>query len=344
MHHKTCSTILAAFAAAGLLGLAAGASAQTIELKMSTFLPPPHGANTDFYPWWRDELAKRTGGKVKLTLFPAGSAFGQLEPQFDQARDGAVDISHGLTSQPRGRFPRTSIMDVPFLAKTADGMSRTLWAMFDKYLAEEYKGVKVLALHAHNGGLIHTREREVKVADDLKGLRVRAPSAAVTEMLKYLGADAVALPAPAIYENMQKGVIGGFVMPWDPIYSFKLQEVTKYHLSAGTYTVSFFVVMNQSKYDSLPADVKKAIDETTGQSLVNRFGPWWDAWDAKGREVAEKAGNKINQLSDAEREDWRRKLQPMIDSYLASIEKQGIANAREIYAEAAKLAAQFEKK
>ena len=102
--------------------------------------------------------------------------------------------------------------------------------------------------------------------------------------------------------------------------------------------------MNQKKYDSLPADVKKAIDDTTGQGLVNRFGPWWNSWDEKGREVAIKAGNKINDLSESERAEWRKKLEPMIDAYLASVEKQGVANAREIYREAVRLAAEYEKK
>jgi TRAP-type transport system periplasmic protein len=333
--------VLMAFAFAAL---AVPAGAQTIELKMSTFLPPPHGGNTDFYPWLRDELDKKSGGRLKLTLFPGGSSFGQLEPQYDQAKDGAVDISHGLTSQPRGRFPRTSILDVPFLTRSADAASKTLWALLPKYLAPEYQDVKVLALHAHNGGLIHTRDKEVKTADDLKGLRLRTPSAAVTDMLKYLGADAVAIPAGQIYENLQKGTVGGFVMPWDPLYSFKLQEVTTYHLNAGTYTVSFFVVMNKRKYDGLPAEAKKAIDETTGQVLVDRFGAWWDAWDAKGKEVAVKAGNKVNELSETERAQWREKLKPMIDAYLAGLEKQGVGNAREIYAEAQKLIVQYEKK
>jgi hypothetical protein len=59
-----------------------------------------------------------------------------------------------------------------------------------KYLAEEYSQVKVLALHAHNGGLIHTRGKLVRTMDDLKGLRIRTPSPAVSSMLEHLGATA----------------------------------------------------------------------------------------------------------------------------------------------------------
>src|SRR3546814_11320629 len=62
----------------------------------------------------------------------------------------------------------------PFLVQTANAASRTLWDMYPKYFAQEFPdSVKVLALHAHNAGLIHTREKQVKTMDDLKGLRIR---------------------------------------------------------------------------------------------------------------------------------------------------------------------------
>src|SRR3546814_6338897 len=83
------------------------------------------------------------------------------------------------------------------------------------------------------------------------------------------------------------------VFPWDPINSFRLFEVTKYHLDARSYTVSFYFVMNKKKYDSLPADVKTAIDDTTGDALAVKFSDWWNAWDAPGLEAARKKGNEI---------------------------------------------------
>src|SRR3546814_9651886 len=90
------------------------------------------------------------------------------------------------------------------------------------------------------------------------------------------------------------------VFPWDPINSFRLFEVTKYHLDARSYTASFYFVMNKKKYDSLPADVKTAIDDTTGDALAVKFGDWWNAWDAPGLEAARKKGNVITSLTRSE--------------------------------------------
>ncbi len=320
------------------------AQAETITLKISSFLPSSHPTQTDFIEPWAKQIEEKTGGKVKFEIYPAGSAFGHVAKQLDQVRAGVVDIAHGLTGFPRGRMPRTLITDMPFLVKTADAASRTLWDLYkDGDIAADYKGLKVLALHAHNAGLIHSRDKQIKTMEDMKGMRLRTPSQAISMMLKSLGATPVGLPPTQVYENLQKGVINGTVFPYDAIHGFKLYEVLDYHLDAKAYTTSFFFVMNERKFKALPADVQKAIDEVSGQVLVNKFGPWWNKWDSAGQADVQKKGNPVISLSDEERNKWRTTLAPMIDEYLASIEKQGVKNARAIYEKAQKLVTKYEK-
>jgi TRAP-type C4-dicarboxylate transport system substrate-binding protein len=327
------------------LGLAAsGATAQTIELKMSHYVAPTHGWTTDFMRAWIDEVNRKSGNKLKVDIHGAGSAYGAAPRQYDQVVNGVVDIANGLRAIPAGRFPKTSIIEMPFLVNSADAATRTLWAMYPKYFADEYKDVKVLVLHAHNGALIHTRSKPVTTMEDLKGMRIRSPGGAVNEFLKALGGEPVGMPPTEIYENLQKGVIEGVATTWDLVNSAKLAEVTKYHLDANLYVVSFYFVMNKQRYEGLPADVRKAIDETSGDWLVERFGAWWDKWDELGREAAKARGNVTNRLSKEERARWERQAQPAVDAWLAKMEKEGAPNARELYAEAKRLVAQFEKR
>lgn len=328
-----------------LVGFAAPALAQETELKLSHFLPAGHGMHRDWFVPWGEELAKRTNGKVKVTVFPAGSAFGNPARQLEQAVSGVVDVAHGLRGVPAGRFPRMGMIEFPFLVETANAASRTLWDMYPKHFAQEFPdSVKVLALHAHNAGLIHTREKQVKTMDDLKGLRIRSPSPQINAMLQQLGATPVGLPPGEVYENLQRGVIDGAVFPWDPINSFRLFEVTRYHLDARSYTASFYFIMNKRKYDSLPADVRKAIDDTTGVNLTDRFGDWWNQWDAPGLELAMKKGNVMSSLSDAERNRWREALKPTTEKLLGELEGQGVKDARAIFAEMQQRIAKIEGK
>ncbi len=321
-------TILAATAALALV--ATGAEAAT-TLKLSSYLPPQHGINTDFIASWTDQVTECTGGEVTFDVYPGGTPLGNVAKQQEQVLAGVVDLAVGLNGIPRGRFPRTSIVDLPFLTRDAGAASQMLWELYPEYLAPEYQGLEVLALFAHNGGLIHTTDRKVETMEDMQGLRIRTPSPAISDMLTALGATPQGLPPGEVYEALQKGTLDGTVFPWDPVASFGLNEVLEYHLDAGAYTVPFFFVMNERKYDALPENVRACIDEASGDALVAKFGDWWDKWDAVGREQAEAAGHQIAELSDEERARWREALQPMITAYLESLKGQGVENPEEIY-------------
>ncbi|MEC9482556.1 MAG: TRAP transporter substrate-binding protein [Halomonas sp.] len=317
--------------AAGIMLAVSGTVAAQTTLKVSHYLPPVHGIHTDFIVPWTEQVTACTNGEVQFEIYPGGTQLGNVAKQQEQVIAGVVDIAHGLHGIPRGRFPRTSLIELPFMTRDAGAASETLWEMYSDYLAPEYRGLKVLALHAHNGGLVHTAEKKVETMEDMQGLRLRTPSPAVSAMLTALGATPQGLPPGEVYENIQKHVIDGTVFPWDPVKSFGLNEVLNYHLEAGAYTVPFFFVMNQRKYDSLPENVQACIDQASGDALVAKFGDWWDTWDAAGRQEAEAAGHVITELSEAERERWREALQPTIETYIEQTQAQGVDNAREIY-------------
>ncbi|EKV26645.1 hypothetical protein C882_2272 [Caenispirillum salinarum AK4] len=319
----------AAIAAAAVTLSAGTASAET-TLKLSHYLPPVHGIHTDFIVPWTEQVTECTNGEVQFEIFPGGTQLGNVAKQQEQVLAGVVDIAHGLHGIPRGRFPRTSLIELPFLTEDAGAASETLWELYPEYLAPEYRGMKVLALHAHNGGLIHTANTKVETMEDMEGLRLRTPSPAVSQMLTALGATPQGLPPGEVYENIQKNVIDGTVFPWDPVKSFGLNEVLNYHLEAGAYTVPFFFVMNERKFDSLPENAQSCIDEASGEALVSKFGGWWDKWDAAGRQEAVEAGHTITELTEEERQRWREALQPVTESYIAEVGQQ-VDNAQEIY-------------
>jgi TRAP-type C4-dicarboxylate transport system substrate-binding protein len=294
---------------AGLLASGAVLGAPSIlrgqgvtELKLSHFVPPSHGMHTQFLEPWAREVEQRSDGALRIQVFPGTAALGNVVRQYDQVLAGVTDIGYGLTGMPRGRFPRTSVIEMPFLTPDAGVATRTLWALLPKYLAEEYSQVKVLALHAHNGGLIHTRDRLVRTMDDLKGLRIRTPSPAVSSMLEYLGAAPVGLPPGQVYESLQKGAIDGTVFPWDPVHSYRLAEVLTHHLEARAYTVPFYFVMNKGSYERLPDELRTVIDEASGDALISRFGRLWDEWDRPGREDA--IARRTRSPSSARRSAW----------------------------------------
>ncbi|MEQ5778114.1 MULTISPECIES: TRAP transporter substrate-binding protein [unclassified Thalassospira] len=338
-------TILGLLAGATALAGATCANAADITLKISHYLPPSHGFQKDFLEPWAKQLEEKTNGKVEVKIYDATSAFGKIDRQADQVRAGVIDMAVGLNGIPRDRYPAASIIEMPFLVKYADSGSETLWNLYKEgMLGSDYKDFKVLALFTHEGGLIHTLDKPVRSLDDLKGLRLRTPSPAVSAMLESYGASPVGLPPSAIYENLQKGNIDGLVTTWDLVNAVKANELLKYHTDAGAYVAGFYFLMNQKKFESLPEDVRKAIDEISGDPLVAKFGDWWDKWEAAGKADAVKHGNEIIEIDDKTRAEWKDAVQPMIKDYLEGLKAKGVKDPEAIYKRAQELVAQFDTK
>jgi len=323
---------------------AAGAGAQEkIELKFSHYAPPVHGFQVDIIEPWIADLEKRTGGKLTARIFAANSPFGNIANQADQVKAGVTDIAWGLNGVPRGRFPRSMIIDLPFMASSSNAASKTLWSMRDGLLADDYKDFKLIALHCHPAGGFFTRTKKVTTLDDLKGLRIRAPSAQIQNLLQNLGAVPVTMGPAQAYEALEKGTIDGASLIYDGLYAFRLHTLVKYFLDVKIYTTCFHVVMNPRKFESLPADLRKAIDETTGDAWVNRVGALWNKWDATARTASLARGMEETIVPDATRAEWEAKLKPFIEAQIADTEKQGVPNARAIYDEMKKRVAEFSK-
>lgn len=316
---------------------------QPIELKLAHFLPTANGIHKDFLEPWSRDLEACSGGKVKVAIYPAGTQLANIARLYEEVQTGVVDIAHGLSGVPAGRFERVRLMELPFMVKTADAAAKTSWDLYETYLAPDFSGVKVLALHSPNAGQIHTVAKRVRSIDDLKGLRIRFPSEAIKLMLEQLGAVPVGLPPGAVYENMEKGVIDGAAFTWDTMDSFKLAEITKYHLDANFYVTTFWFAMNKARYDGLPKDVQACVDKLSGKALAPKFGPWWTEWDRIGLDLVKQRNHPIDSLSPAERAQWIKALEPMVEKYLAGLEAKGIGNAREIYAKMKEKIASYDK-
>jgi TRAP-type C4-dicarboxylate transport system substrate-binding protein len=137
-------------------------------------------------------------------------------------RSGTIDIALGLRGAEGDAFPRTSIIELPFLVRDATTGSRALWTLFQKgAFGPEFSEFKVLALFVQNPGLLHTARKPVTVVDDIKGLRLRAPNQAAAAALTQVGALPVILQVNDVMPAVQSGQIEGIVTNWgNPLPGF----------------------------------------------------------------------------------------------------------------------------
>lgn len=287
------------------------ATQQPIVLKLSHFLGPTSFFELDFAQPWAKELEAKTGGTVKVAIYNASSPFGDVTQQALQVRDGTVDIALGLRGAEGDRFPRSAIIELPFVVRDALTGSRALWRLYQEgRLGNEYQDYKVLALFVHNPGLIHTATKRIVTPADLKAVRLRAPNQTVAAALDAVGAFPAILQVNDVMPAVQAGRIDGIVTNWgNPLPGFN--DAMKFHTEIAFYTAAFFVVMNKATFDDLPAGVRTAIDQLSNEALVTRFGQLWNEWDHVVRSGAVMAGHEIVVPDAAAMAQWRRALRPV---------------------------------
>jgi TRAP-type C4-dicarboxylate transport system substrate-binding protein len=300
------------------------AVAQEIKLKLSHFAPTAHNHHANVIVPWTEEVKKRTNGRVEITVFP-GASLCKVTQQYDCAKSGIADLAWGVTGWTPGRFPMTSVTELPFLVRTAAVSAQILADLWEKYLQQEYHDVHVLYLHTPPAVHINMQSRPVRVLDDFKGLKIRTPTAIMSNLLESLGATPVGMPATEIYQNMSTKVIDGFTMPFEALPPFRLHEVTRYHTEVWiSGSAVFAMFMNKAKYAALPAEVRQVLDETTSRrSYWKQVGESWDKAEVKARQVVG-AKNEIYTLPAEERRRWRAAAQDVADKWAAELEAKGL--------------------
>lgn len=335
---------MAALAAASTLA-ALPAQAQTVTLRLHQMLPPQATIPARAITPWVQKVEAESGGRLKVQVFNAMQLGGAPPQLFDQAKDGVVDITWTVLGYTPGRFPKTEVFELPFMSSSAESSSKALQEYVERFAADEFKDVKLIAVHTHGPGLFHTKQ-PVTGLESLRGMKVRGGSRIINNMLTKLGATPVGMPVPAVTEALSKGVIDGTTIPWEVAPSLKVHELVKNHTTfagkEGLYTQTFAFSMNKAAYDRLPADLKKVIDNNSGQVAAALFGKAMDDGDKAGREIAVKAGNKITELELAEVQRWRRTASTVETDWINEVKAKGIDGAK-LASEARALIAKYAK-
>ena len=285
----------------GFLVMNASVRAEEIILRYHSFLPLPHSANSKLVKPWGERVKKDSNGEITLEIYPAMQLGGRPPQLVDQVREGVVDIIWTVAGYTPGRFPKLEVFDLPFMASTAVATSQAAQEFAETVGASDLEEYKVLAVHVHAPGTIHTKNTLIKSINDFKGLKIRGPTRVITGMLSSLGATPVGMPVPEVAPSLSKGVIDGMVVPWEVMPSFKLHELTKAHTEIsgdrGLYTTPFLFLMNKRRYESLSSEHRAIIDKHSGMVLAKIAGQIWDEIEEPARKLAVEAGGEFFELS-----------------------------------------------
>ncbi len=314
--------------AATVLSLSAGATALMAETKItvSSWLPPTHPVNTEMLQGLIDMMSEASGGEIVGEI-----KYGLAPPpaQMDLVMDGAADITIIFHGYQPGRFTATKLIELPGYTGNAEAASVAYWRVHEAYLADlnEHRGVKLVALTTHGPGQIHSN-KEINSLADLNGLKTRLGGGVAADVGAELGLVGIQVPAPKVYETLASGAADAVAMNIGERIGFKLDEVAKnlFIMPGGFYRGSFAVIMNQETFDSLPAEVREALDSKVfGEPASRMMGAAWDAHDANALAMTEAAeDNRIVIASEADQAEFAQMAERVRTKVLAELTEAGL--------------------
>jgi TRAP-type C4-dicarboxylate transport system substrate-binding protein len=282
-------------------GLATGAAAQT-ELALSSWLPPRHPIVVNAITPWAKQVEETTEGRVTVRLLT--KPLGAPPAHYDMAADGVADITYGLHSFTKDdRFERSRIGQFSFLGDSAEEASKAYWNVYSDRLdaQKEHAGVKVLSLFVHGPGMFHNNQRKIEKPEDFQGLKIRTPGGYIADLSADLGITTQFMGPGEVFEKLSRGVIDGVTFPMEALQAFKLTDHLKYSMrvSGGIYNTSWFLVVNEGKWNAISDADRQAIMDVSGEAFAALAGRAWDAADKAGVDYVAKAGIEVHDTPPA---------------------------------------------
>jgi TRAP-type C4-dicarboxylate transport system substrate-binding protein len=289
---------------------------------------------------WIESVETDSDGTLKLQPF-FGNSLADLFNVYDRVVSGAADLGSGVQGSIGGKFPGSSVVELPSDIGGRDGAA-AFWKLFqDKLIAAEYADVKPLALFVYPQSFLNANKPVARL-EDAKGLRFATLTKADARMAQLLGGAPLSTNPVEVYGILQHRGADGVIIGWLGLVGFKLDEVTDHHLVVGLGSGGGFVLMNKDSYAKLPAKAKAAIDKQSGaETSRDAFGAALDRIYANSQKVVRAlAGQTITTLPPDDVASYQKNLvEPLNADWQKSV-PNGAAIFAAYRAEAARIHAE----
>ncbi len=323
-----CALTLSVFAMMGAQSVQA--ADPEVTLTVHHFLSPKSTSQAKMIEPWAKRIEKASEGRIAFEIFPSMSLGGKPPELYRQARDGTADIIWTVIGYTPGVFPRTEAFELPTV-HLGSAVATNL-AIDDTFemIAEDFEDIKPLLVHTHDGNALHMRQSVDDVAslDAFKGMKLRTPSRTGAWMIEALGAEPVGMPVPALPQALSKGTVDGALVPFEIFPPLKLAELTATSVEGRHKerfgTSVFLFAMNKDRFEALPEDLQKIIDDHSGRDFAREIGEVWEQEETTGKRQQFDSGGTILRLNDDVTADIAKRGQTIVDRWIKEVSDKEI--------------------
>ena len=309
---------------------ATGAFAQDkIVLKYSSWFPASHSTN-DVIKAWTADIEQATDGRVTVEYLPA--TVRTPREQFDAVTDGLADLVVVLPGYTPGRFPIMEAGELPLLVDTNEAtLAPVFYNFYQQELAatQPFKGAHALTVFASAPTHLTSKPGPLENLGQIKGLKLRAPSATITEVTTALGAVTVQKPVTEMYELASQGIVDGTFFGYGPMISWKTADImTNVLVMPGGFGQSVIAFLaNEDKWASISEADRTAIMAVSGEKLATAWGAaWQNDEDVAYAKLIQNPAFKVTNASDAFLAEFKAAIAPVETAWVEKARAAGLAD------------------
>lgn len=263
-------------------------------------------------------VEEKSEGRVAVTIYPS-SQLGSAREMMEQVTMGTLDMTCCDTADWAAALsvPQLAVFNMPFLTKDLATQAELIRTIVAEEVPKMLEGTDVRLLMTYSNGIRQPllKKGPINSLDDIKGLKMRtAETPLYVNLWNCLGASTVTSAWSEAYTILQSGVADAVEADVTGLVNQNLQEQGRYLSKIGHLGAIYCVLINEDKWNSIPADLQEIIQECALESqetqLTNR-----QASDDAAEKVMEDAGVIINEVSSEERNRMKDACQPIYDEY-----------------------------
>lgn len=293
------------------------------ELRFGHVSPPFHGQNQGSLAFAK-YVEEKTKGAIKINVFPMGQLGAEMS-MAEQVQSGTLEMASITTAVLQNFVPQAAVLDLPFVFPNRE----TAYAVLDdKEFQKKFfdyftpKGFQAIGFTENEFRDITNSKRPIRKPEDLKGLKIRVMQSPIyLDTFNQVGASAVPMAFPEIYNALQQGVIDG---QENPIYTsilMKFTEVNKYATLTKHILTECIIVIGTDLWNSLSPEEQQIFREAadvcikTNRDVTAGHQAKLPQIDKSIDEYLKEQGVEVIQLTDAERAAWAEAMHPVWEKY-----------------------------
>jgi TRAP-type C4-dicarboxylate transport system substrate-binding protein len=273
MMKKSSGSALAWLKLAGLALAAAvswSAHADPVKLRFASFTSDTEQTLLTVFKPFADGASKDSDGAVQIDIFPNGALGRNPAQQAQMVADGIADIAWVVPSFTPGRFPETEVFELPGLFRSLEEGTMVFTRLTAAGKIESFKDFLPIATVTTAPYSIHARV-PIKTLADLKGRKIRISSSIESETLRALGAVPVGMSTTEVAEALARGTVDGTTGHPSALFDFGQVRVVSSHYFIRLGAVPITILMNRTKFNSLPKAGQDAILKYSGMWTAHQF-------------------------------------------------------------------------